>query len=89
METYYFFTYYRNYIRSWAYDSLEDCLSNALDEFELNKEDVAVYSVDVDEAVPIYDVEDIKDATPLYKCEHIITISEETYDNAVKVYERL
>lgn len=85
METYYFFIYFENYVRSWTYGSLEDCLSNAIDDFNINKEEVAVYSFDVDDDICKNDIEDFKDIVPLGECEHIITINEDTYYNAVKI----
>lgn len=85
MQTYYFFTYYRDYIRSWSYETLEDCISDALENYVENKEDVAVYSFDVDDDICEFDIEDLKDSLPLYRCKNIITINEKTYNKAVKM----
>lgn len=89
METYYFFIYYENNLKSWTYGNLQDCLSEAIDDFNTNKKEVAVYSFDIDEDDEISKkmLEDVKDGVSLGECEHIITINERTYHTAVKILD--
>lgn len=90
MQTFYFFIYNKGNEKSLVYKSLKDCLSDGIDEFNLNKKEVVLYSFDIDDDTyksSDYYIEDIKDITPLNECEHIITINKETYHNAVLILD--